>query len=251
MTATLDGSFATQGVGAKRAPPFGLQSPFPFAVGRPTRLRRVDNEPGIGDAGQTVFHYPTGRSSAGAVRNSLVVHKTDGRWHCGHHHHSNGGVFCLFFFFFGCRCSCVVRILFFVVVTDSFTSCVLCHLILLFGGNFLLFLLVASHLSYHLEELRFALASPFLFNLLLEEDEITILGSLDVHQFICLLYPFDALLEQRSDLSLAQAVHQLLGRVVRRQQLDAVDEPVQFLRRIQTALIALVNWCVYVCFILD
>lgn len=42
-------------------------------------------------------------------------------------------------------------------------------------------------------------------------------------------HPFDALLEQRGDLALAQAVHQLFGGVVRREELHAVDEPVQFL----------------------
>jgi hypothetical protein len=46
---------------------------------------------------------------------------------------------------------------------------------------------------------------------------------------IC-LYPFDALLKQGRDLTLPQAVHQFLGRVMRRQKFHAIDEPVKFLK---------------------
>lgn len=46
-----------------------------------------------------------------------------------------------------------------------------------------------------------------------------------------LAYPFDAFLEETGDLTLAQSVHELPRRVVRWHQLNAVDEPVQFLRK--------------------
>lgn len=42
-------------------------------------------------------------------------------------------------------------------------------------------------------------------------------------------YPLDALLEERCDLALSQTVHELLGRMMGRQQLHAVDEPIKFL----------------------
>lgn len=43
-------------------------------------------------------------------------------------------------------------------------------------------------------------------------------------------YSFDALLEERCNLALPHRVHQFAGRVMRRDQFHAIDEPVQLLR---------------------
>lgn len=42
-------------------------------------------------------------------------------------------------------------------------------------------------------------------------------------------HPLDALLEQARDMSFPQRVHQLPGRMVRRHQLNAIDEAIKFL----------------------
>lgn len=49
---------------------------------------------------------------------------------------------------------------------------------------------------------------------------------LKTRTFLQCTHPLDALLEQAGDLALAQRVHQLARRVVRRNQLHAVDEAV-------------------------
>lgn len=105
-----------------------------------------------------------------------------------------------------------------------------------------------SNFLYHFEELRFTLAAPALFVFLLEQSLVTqgrnwpekdskIVQALPDLQnakaqskyTTDITNPLDALLEQTSDLSLTNRMHQFACRMMRWHQFHTIDESIQFL----------------------